>query len=194
MKTKSFFRAIKILLLSATATIFLLISCQKQPKLEQGVTVKNPPPALFGKNDGSAIILGTPKVNPYTVSNMQSSYLTLSNNGVLPSHPINIRATYYYVKFKPQNSNQYEALTSDTTIDFSDIPIEANITQDGDYYHDPSLPDSIPTYQHAAVPLNYHFIDSIPYEIISNIYIPETDSSFIDGSSATDTYIDKLLD
>lgn len=195
MKTKSFFRAIKILLLSATATIFFLVSCQKQSKLEQGVIIKNPPPpGLFGKNDGSAIILGTPKINPYTVSNMQSAYSTLSNSGIIPSHPINIRTTYYYVKFKPQNSNQYEALTSDSTIDFSDIPIEANITQDGDYYHDPSLPDSIPTYQYAAVPPNYHFIDSIPYEIISNVYIPETDSSFIDGSSSTDAYIDKLLD
>ncbi|MBI5857614.1 MAG: hypothetical protein HZB42_08175 [Sphingobacteriales bacterium] len=163
--------------------------------MEQAATIKNPPPpGLFGKNDGSVIILGTPKVNPYTVSNMQSAYSTLSSSGIIPSHPINIRTTYYYVKFKPQNSNQYQALTSDTTIDFSDIPIEANITQDGDYYHDPSLPDSIPTYQYAAVPPNYDFIDSIPYEIISNIYIPETDSSFIDGNSSTDVYIDKLLD
>ncbi len=176
--------------------VFAFIGCQKQPKLVE--LMKNqtpPPPKLAGRNgDGSVYILGRPKQNPYTVTNMQTAYTSLNSGGVNPPHSINIRKTFYYVKFKPQNFNQYEALTSDTTIDFNDIPIEATILQDGDEYHDPSLPDSIPTYQYAAVPISYNFNDSIPYEIISNLYIPETDSAFLDGNSSTDTYVDKLLD
>jgi hypothetical protein len=179
---------------------FLIISCRKDLRTKYD----NPPPKNhftastswrnIPYNETESYILGDPKQNPYTVRTMQSAYMTLTSNGIFPISSISIRPTHYYVKFKPRNFNQYEVLSSDSTLDLSDLPIEANIIQNGDYYHDPSLPDSIPTYQYTAIPVEYNFNDTIPYDIIDTLYIPESDSTYFSVSSGNQFFLEELLD
>ena len=97
---------------------------------------------------------------------MTIAWETLVRNGVEVPGEVSVRATHFYVKFSPTNLDQYEVLHQDTTLAFSDFPIESTVLQNGDHFHDPSLPDSVPTYQYTAVKIDYRFIDSIRYEII----------------------------
>ena len=138
------------------------------------------------------VILGTKRQNPYSVTNMASAYSSILRKGISSNKPVSIRNTHYYVKFKPQNLDQYEVLSRDSTLSLSDYPIEYTIVQNGNRYHDPSLPADVSTYQYAAVKVGYTFKDTISHQIIDNLYIPEEDNT-ISGTS-NKPFVDKLLD
>ena len=199
MKTKPF-RHTKWWTIAVFAITLIMGSCQKQdlPIENNESLLSINSAARTGENipflDGGNTLLGESKQNPYTVSNMTAAWQSLSNRGVTTSSATNVHTTHYYVKFKPQTSDQYEELHKDTTLTFSDLPIESAVTQNGDYYHDPSLPDSVPTYQYTAVKTNYQFPDGIPYEIIDNLYIPEIDGIFnYEKGGTEDLFVNKLL-
>ena len=144
--------------------------------------------------EGTSTLTGGNKRNPYTVSNMAAAWQNLAGRGILPSGKAGVYTTHYYVKFKPQNTSQYEDLQSDTSLDIYDLPIESTVIRNGDYYHDPELADSVPTYQYTAVKAGYVFSSDIPYEIIDSLYIPETDSIFdYENGGTQDLFVDKLL-
>src|SRR5438034_10826604 len=110
---KSKYATLKTLLYAITAVITLTIfsSCKRElkteiPRIENMGNDPTPPPYV----ENSDIILGTPKQNPYTVTNMQDAYSALAARNILPAHSVNIRPTHYYVKFKPTNNDQYEVL------------------------------------------------------------------------------------
>ncbi len=144
--------------------------------------------------EGSNTILGERKKNPYTVENMTTAWHNLANQGISTHSNASVYVSHFYVKFSPRNSEEYEILHDDTTLAFSDYPIESEIVQNGDYYHDPSLDDSIPTYQYTAVPIDYKFPEGIEYEILDNLYIPESDPIFqYENGGDEDCFVDKLL-
>ncbi|HMV07608.1 MAG TPA: hypothetical protein PKL56_13950 [Cyclobacteriaceae bacterium] len=144
--------------------------------------------------EGASIILGENKRNPYTVQNMTTAWQYLLKTGLRPNAPASIRTTHLYIKFKPKNSDEYEVLHADSTLSFSDFPIESTVILNGDYYHDPSLPDSVPTYQYTAVKADYTFPKEIEYEILDKLYIPEEDAVFNYGNGGTDDcFVLKLL-
>lgn len=140
----------------------------------------------------SQVVLGEPKQNPYTVANMQQAFATIARQGFSSEINTTISTTHFYVKFKPQNIDQYELLKRDSTISTQDFPIESTIIQNGNKYHDPSLPNDVPTYQYTAVPKDYKFAKGIPYEILDNLYIPEEDASV--NTESNSIYFNKLLD
>lgn len=116
------------------------------------------------------------------------------NNSTRTNAQKGVRATHLYVKFKPKNSDQYEQLHADTSLSYLDYPIESTVIRRGDYYHDPSLPDSVPTYQYTAVKVDYQFPKGIGYEILDKLYIPEEDGDFLYANGrSTDNFLDKLL-
>lgn len=125
---------------------------------------------------------------------MTAAWQDLLNRNITTNAQTNVHTTHYYVKFKPKNSDEYEILHSDSTLALSDLPIESTVTLNGDYYHDPSLPDSVPTFQYTAVKVGYQFVRGIDYEIIDNLYIPEEDIAFnYDNGGTEDCFVDKLL-
>ncbi|MEO7266304.1 MAG: hypothetical protein ABIW38_15415 [Ferruginibacter sp.] len=187
-------KIIKLLSFTFVTTIILVTSCTKQFDKQADINAH----MLIGNGipyqDSGFTVLGEPKQNPYTVVNMTSAWQALAAQGVVPNTQASVHTTHYYVKFKPQNLNQYEALAQDTTLALSDFPIESTVVVNGDKYHDPSLPDSVPTYQYTAVKVGYNFPDSIPYEIITNLYIPEDDQAFqYENGGSNDIFVDKLL-
>lgn len=190
----------KWLALFALGTVMVLASCQKQTLKSESEEVVEPLSSYAKPNneipyqEGARIVLGESKINPYTVSNMMTAWNGLASSGTTSNTPNFVRTTHYYVKFKPQNSEQYEALHFDSAYALSDLPIESKITMNGDYYHDPSLPADVPTYQYTAVPVGHILPDSIPYEILDNLYIPEKDENFnYENGGLNDLFVDKLL-
>lgn len=92
---------------------------------------------------------------PYTTENMRRALTSLKAGnksavvGGLTED--SVCTTHLYLRFAPRDSTDVLALETDTTIMFTDIPMDRDIVAIGDYYHDPSLPDSVPTYQYCAV-------------------------------------------
>jgi hypothetical protein len=117
-------------------------------------------------------ILGQQRTNPYTLTNMRQAY----NNMGYTSYTVN--ATNLYVRFLPNSAAQLSIL--DSTLDAQgleifDAPMDYDILQEGDYYQDPSIPDSLPTWQYAVVPTNFVAPTGITYQVISQIHIPNDD-------------------
>lgn len=178
-------------------SVIFLFSCTKTELVTQAEDTQNFSSRIGGDivyKEGTNTVLGEKKKNPYTVANMNSAWQNIATRGMSTSLNAKVYASYLYVKFAPKNSDEYEILHEDTTLSFSDYPIESEIIQNGDYYHDPSLPDSIPTYQYTAVPINYKFPEGINYEVIDSLYIPESDPIFnYENGGTEDCFVDKLL-
>ena len=73
----------------------------------------------------------------------------------------------------PADSLEYEAIVADTTIELFDHPLDFEIEQEGNWYHDPSIPDHLPTYQYTVVKPDFVFPDTIEHEILAELFIPE---------------------
>jgi len=84
-----------------------------------------------------------------------------------------ITTTHYYVKFKPQNTDELKLLEADTTLILYDYPLDYEIIQMGEYYHDPEVPITQPTYQYASVKVNQELTTAVAYEILSELFIPD---------------------
>lgn len=121
----------------------LVISCKKEnaePILSEN-TQKN-----------SQITIGKKLENPYSLKNMQKaldSLLVLK--GISSENTIILEATDLYVRFRPTDTTQYRALF-EQGLELFDYPLDCEITQEGSYYHDPTIPEDEITWQYAVVP------------------------------------------
>jgi len=190
----------RLSLLVLSTLITGLFSCNKIESIETIQSDKvveqtsNTAPSTSGDYEQTDLVLGDKLNNPYLLDNMTAAKDNLAAKGINSSISCKIRATHYYVKFKPQNFDQYDDLVSDTTLQLYDYPLDYEIVNRGNGYHDPSIVDTLPTYQYAAVKTDFKFNDTIPYEIIASLYIPEVDSSLLGTDLENETYVDELLD
>jgi hypothetical protein len=147
-----------------------------------------PVPTPYREGD---LILGKKLNNPYTLANMKSAISRLEGQGLSLLKAVDVRASHYYVKFKPADSAQYEQLQTDKRMTVYPYPLDYEIAVRGNRYHDPSFPKGTITYHYAAVKSDYVFDPKIPYEVISALYIPEEDTSL--KSKTSQAYVDQLL-
>lgn len=124
--------------------------------------------------NGDMMILGQKYPNPYSVSNMWAAFSDLKNSGEL-SENINIRTTDLYVRFLPTDTAQYNRLNEDTNLVLFDYPLDYEIIEEGEYYHDPSIAEGEYTWLYTTVPVNYQFDSQIQYEILDSCYIAQDD-------------------
>ena len=118
--------------------------------------------------------------NPYSVSNMRASYLTIKplmeEAGIEED---DITTTHFYIKFKPDNEGELLSI-KEKYADFElyEYPLDYEIIGRISY-HDPELPDSVPTYQYASIDslswYNIEVPDSVEYEILERLFIPDED-------------------
>lgn len=117
---------------------------------------------------GEMMILGKQLSNPYSVDNMTNAlgslYPTKADGGV--------NATDLYVRFLPATQDEYDLLDS-LGVQMIDHPVDYEIVRDGDYYHDPSVPEGSITWQYAVVPTDFEFPSGIKHEILEHCYITE---------------------
>jgi len=127
-------------------------------------------------------ILGVQLTNPYLIPNMQQAYKNLGYN------PNMATITNLYVRFLP-TTDQLAAL--DSTMDAQglelfDTPVDYDVLYEGDYYQDPSVPDSLPTWLYSVVPPNFQFPAGIQYQTLAQIHIPD------DNYTAIETEAERL--
>jgi len=124
------------------------------------------------------IELGEQLDDPYSLENMTKA---LANVAPTKASRTDISATDVYVRFLPSGEDQLETLES-LGLDLMDHPLDYKIVKDGDYYHDPLIPEEEITWQYAVVPMGFEYPQGIRCEVLDECYIPddETKSNGID--------------
>lgn len=123
------------------------------------------------------IVLGERLEDPYSVENMSKAlaalYPTKADRVVLP-------ATDLYVRFLPEDDLQMQLLQG-LGIELIDHPVDYEIVREGDWYHDPALPEDRITWQYAVVPKDFRFPPKIRHEVLEECYIPDGTATKADG-------------
>ncbi len=133
----------------------------------------DPIASVDNKSDG-IIVLGEQLENPYSVENMQKALDALNSSGMSTKSNLVIEPTHLYVRFLPKMDEELQILKSDSTLILYTYPMDFEIETNGDYYHDPSLPDTAITWQYTVVEPDFVF-PNIQYEILSELYLLEED-------------------
>lgn len=116
------------------------------------------------------IVLGNRLDNPYTTENMTKALTSLYPT---KADRVDLKSTDLYVRFLPNDEGEYDHLV-DLGVEMIDHPMDYDIVVDGDWYHDPEIPDGKMTWQYAVVPPDFDF-PPIRYELIDECYISEHD-------------------
>ena len=127
-----------------------------------------------GDSTEEATILGAKRTNPYTVANMVQAYNNLGLTNVT------VTANNQYVRFLPGSVVQLAVLDSvmeAQNLELFDAPMDYDVIKEGNYYQDPSIADTMVTWQYAVVPTTFQAPAGITYQVLSQIHIP------------TDTYV-----
>lgn len=117
------------------------------------------------------IVLGERLENPYKTENMSKAFASLYPT---KADRVEIKTTNLYVRFLPADEQQYERL-QEMGVEMLDHPMDYSITVDGDWYHDPEIPETDVTWQYAVVPAGFDFPDDIRHEVIHECYLAEND-------------------
>lgn len=174
----------------------LFLSCKKDESISKSKNINFLKSTDNGENQSEEmLVLGEEINDPYAYSNMQLAYNNLIASGEIA--PEEIYPNKIYVRFLPENEDQWQELKQDESLILYDYPLNYEIIEYGTYYHDPTLPDSAITWQYSVVPSDYQFPENIYYETIYDVYIPpmdqieeETEENIYDEYS---TFYGKLL-
>ncbi len=162
------------------------VSCQKDK------------PTAETFNREGMLKLGKQLDNPYSVETMKEAWNNIQqNNSSYRMMGAGITTTHLYLKFKPQNEEELSLLQEDSTLTLYTHPLDYEILGDGDYYHDPEIPDSLPTYQYCAVPADKVLPAGVSHEVLAKLFIPDEDPDdegkrFASGET-TDALVDEAL-
>ena len=132
------------------------------------------PEENFNFDDGSGVAhgmieLGEQLEDPYSVENMTKALRSLYPT---KADVIQLHATNLYVRILPRDDVELKLLDS-LGIRMLDHPLDYQILREGDWYHDPSLPENSPTWQYAVIPADYKMPEGIRYELLHECYLAE---------------------
>lgn len=119
------------------------------------------------------MILGDKLEDPYTVENMSAAMASLYP---VKAERVQLKPTDYYVRFLPGDESELDFLSS-MGFELVDHPVDYHIVRDGDYYHDPQVPQDRITWQYALVREDFVFPPDIVWEKIDDCYLPEHDTA-----------------
>lgn len=168
-------------------------SCQKYDVFEFGEqhawgggtitlpdTLISPSVPIIMPNQDTGIVLGDKLENPYSVANMRAAYdvlrPTLFEAGIDED---DITTTHFYVRFQPDNEEELQLIKQRYgNYDIYEYPLDYELSGRISY-HDPSLPDTVPTYQYMSIDsLSWNTIsrpENIDFEVLERLFIPDED-------------------
>lgn len=122
------------------------------------------------------IVLGNRLENPYKTENIAKALASLYPT---KAGRVEVDPTDLYVRFLPEDEEQCAELEA-SGVKLLDHPLDYDIAVDGDWYHDPDIPEGDVTWQYAVVPADYEFPD-IPYEVIHKCFIADNSTKTKSG-------------
>ena len=187
------------LIVMATVILGITWSCQQEEEL----TPQSEDHTFLSESEMVGMTkLGKRLENPYSVENMKKaleSLKTSNPNGRTSQEEIDITTTHLYIRFKPKDEDELSILKRDSTLVLYDYPLDYEIAETGDFYHDPEVPVDQPTYQYCAVEVGKELPEVVEYELLAELFIPDEDSDEEDengriaSSNLTDALVDEAL-
>ena len=150
----------------ALLTAVVAMACSKDPMTrEYGIDYD------YGRGlRHDKIVLGKRLENPYKTENvtraLQELYPTRAGR-------VEVEPTDIYVRFLPSSKEECDRLER-MGLELVDHPLDYDIAVEGDWYHDPEVPENHVTWQYAVVPVGFEFPEHVEYEIIDECYIMDT--------------------
>jgi len=174
----------------------LLFSCEKpQDSIREDIQEDDFSPSMphmkSGDPDGSTV-LGAARLNPYTVANMLAAQDSLLRKGNRAVSHIEVRTTHKYIRFLPANTEQLDQIIEDLNPILFDVPLDREIIVSGTHYHDPAIPDSVPTPQYTVVSADFVYT-RVAWELLEEAYIPEDDSRLTNDTSVNDLVVEAFM-
>lgn len=145
---------------------------------------------IVRQNEGS-IVLGKKLEDPYNIKNIKQAYKNLKSIDPQQVPGIDIQPTHLYLRFLPENEEEWGVLKSDSTLVLYDFPLDYEIANMGTYYHDPILPDSAITWQYCVIPVGKS-IPGVQHELLYEVYLSNEDQTIAKGSSEMDQFLAEL--
>ena len=158
------------------ASAFALVSCNGRTFLDW-----NRPVTDEEGFSHEQIVLGEQLPDPYSVENMTKALENVHPN----SGRTALEPTDFYVRFLPRDAGQMSRLL-DLGLELLDHPLDYRIVREGDWYHDPELPEDAITWQYAVVPVDFEFPKGIRYERLDDCYLAEHDPATKAGGDGID--------
>ena len=141
--------------------------------LLQGCSKNGPDASDTVIDDGSLphgmIVLGEQLEDPYSVRNIKKAIASLYPTR---AGSVDVSATHLYVRFLPRDGADFEVLDS-LGVELLDHPVDYRVVKEGDWYHDPDIPEGEITWQYAVVPPGFVFPEDIPHEVLDECHIAE---------------------
>lgn len=151
-------------LLTFFAAALILVSCSGREYLDW-----NNPVNVEEGFSHDMIVLGEQLPDPYSVDNMTKALAAVHPSG---SGRASVEPTDFYVRFLPKDEAQMRQLM-EQGVELLDHPLDYRIVREGDWYHDPSVPEGEITWQYAVVPVGFDFPKNIRYERLDECYLPD---------------------
>ena len=174
--------------LTLTLIGILIYSCQNDDDfMKEDVSfIQQPKPENITK-------LGKKLENPFSVANMQRALDTIlkevkrsksykAKSFQKSAEQIEIKVTDLYVRFLPKDSLELNIIEKDTVLILYDHPLDYEIVEQGEYYHDPELPDDQISWRYTVVKPDYEFPE-VHYEVLSDLFIPENSEGYREEDS-----------
>lgn len=119
------------------------------------------------------IVLGEQLQDPYSVENVTKALASLYPT---KADRLKLDPTHLYVRILPSSQEEYEMLAGLGLV-MVDHPVDYRIIREGDYYHDPTVPEGELTWQYTVVPPDFQFPDGVCHELLDECYIVDEASS-----------------
>ena len=173
---------VTVALIIATTSIFFY-SCRKIDEIEKQVNSQSNSNAVIMTSAGSegCMEFAPQTRNPFSVENMDSALQELIDTGEFECdyNLFNIRPTHRYIRFEPQDSNEYDELNNDSSLILFDYPLDRRLIKGGTYYKDPSLSETQTNYQWCCVEYNHVLPNGISYTDLGDLYLPQQDPELL---------------
>jgi hypothetical protein len=162
----------KLVLLLTSILAMVLFStggCKKESKLPSNTENAASNQFEVTDRDGTgATVLGTKHANPYKVDVIKQAYNNLYEPDITTLLP-----NYYYVRFLPTTPADVKKLL-ESGLEFTDFPLDYDIVNFGERYHDPSISDSSYTWQYAVIDVNLP-MPKVQHEVLEELALVSED-------------------
>lgn len=168
-----------------TVVAGMLAACSETDPVITGQEAEAESPQSEARQVTGMTVLGEKIPNAYTPEVMGEALAMLkaeaatNKSADIALSETEVAATHLYLKFAPRDSADVALLDNDTTIMYTVLPMDYEVAAIGDYYHDPSLPDSVPTYQYGVARIGQPLPD-VPHETLSELFLMEEANVFDD--------------
>ena len=187
----------RISLLTLTIGMMILYACQREeikiddPDFENSTIGQS---IIYQDTEMRPTVLGKRLENPYTVDIMKKALENIQKGitGGTKEMDVEIRATHLYVRILPVDTAELNMLEETEKLELFDHPLDFEILEPGQYYHEAGIPENNPSWKYTAVPIDYVF-PAVRYQVPAELYLPDTDRDG-DESSELNEFLDDLED